>query len=109
MDAKIEECIKACTECYKTCTQTITHCLEMGGEHASPEHVDLLRDCAEICKLSVDFMLRDSQFAAQLCGLCADICERCAEQCEQMAGDDETMQQCADTCRRCVETCRAMS
>ena len=109
MDPKMEECLKDCMECYKSCTMMITHCLEMGGEHASPEHINLLKDCAEICKLSVDFMLRDSEFAAQLCKLCVEICAQCTKQCEQMAGDDEMMKACAETCRKCADACQEMA
>lgn len=108
-DIKMQECIKACSECYETCFKTIQHCLDKGGEHASREHITLLQDCAEVCQLAVSFMLRNSEYAAKLCGLCAEICKRCAEQCEQMAGDDQTMKDCAEMCRNCAQACDQMS
>jgi hypothetical protein len=102
----MEDCIKNCAECYKTCSKIIMYCLEQGGEHASPDHVRLLMDCAEICKLSTSFMLRDSEFAAKLCELCAEVCERCAQDCASM--EDDTMAECAEVCRKCAESCRQM-
>lgn len=109
MDETMKNGVMKMLECYKSCTMTINHCLNMGGEHASPEHINLMMDCAKICQLSADFAMRGSEFHADLCNLCADICERCAEQCEAMAGDSEEMKQCAQTCRDCAEVCRSMA
>ena len=54
------DCIKACGECASLCNQCSHHCLQMGGEHASPEHQGIMRDCAEICGLAACFMGRSS-------------------------------------------------
>lgn len=108
MDAKMEECVKACIECYKTCTKMVTHCLELGGKHASPQHINTLKDCAEICGLAIGFMLRGSAYAEQLCGLCAEICSACATQCEALADGDDAMNNCAQSCRDCAKACGAM-
>ena len=81
-------CIQECQNCHNVCTETIAHCLEMGGDHAEPNHIRLLLDCAEICQTSANFMLRMSEFHGQTCGVCAEVCERCAEDCERF-GDDQ--------------------
>jgi hypothetical protein len=77
--------------CHDICTETITHCLEMGGDHAEPSHIWLLLDCAEICQTSANFILRMSDFHGQICGVCAEVCERYAEDGERF-GDDQMMQ-----------------
>ncbi len=105
----MESDIKVMTDCYLSCTKTIKHCLEMGGEHASPEQINLLMDCAKICNLASDFACRGSANHKGLCSLCADICNQCAEQCDSMAGDDEDMKKCAEVCRQCAEVCEKMS
>lgn len=107
----MRECIDNCINCHAVCAETISHCLSMGGEHASPNHIKLLQDCAQICMTSADFMLRMSDYHPQTCGVCADICEACAEECEGMASGDgaDFMQRCADACRKCAESCRRMS
>ena len=107
-DEKMRACIEECKSCHDICTETISHCLEIGGDHAEPNHIRLLLDCAEICRTSANFMLRMSEFHSQTCGVCADVCERCAQDCEHF-GDDQMMQQCAETCRRCAESCREMA
>ena len=105
----MQECIDNCLRCHAVCTETITHCLEMGGRHAAPEHIRLLQYCAQICATSADFMLRGSDLHGRTCGVCAEVCARCAEDCARMAAGDEMMQRCADECRRCAESCRRMS
>ncbi len=103
-----QRCIDLCLECYRVCNSTINgHCLEAGGDHLRPEHVRLMVDCAEICRTSADFMMRQSPRHQLTCGICADICAQCADDCERF-GDDH-MRQCAAVCRRCAESCQAMS
>lgn len=86
----------------------MVHCLTMGGEHSEVTHIQLLKDCAELCKLSESFMLRGSDFAEELCKLCADICEQCADNCEKVGPEDAQMGECAQLCRKCAESCRAI-
>jgi len=108
MDQKMRECVDACQTCHDSCTETVSHCLQMGGEHAEATHIRLLLDCAEICQTSANFMLRMSDAHAQICGVCADICDQCADDCERFT-DDEMMQQCAGACRNCAQSCRDMA
>lgn len=105
----MHQCIHHCSDCHDTCTETLIHCLSMGGEHASPEHIRALLDCAQACDASRDFMLRGSELHSRYCGACAEACDRCADSCERIGGDDEVMRNCAEACRRCAETCRAMA
>lgn len=106
---EMQRCIQSCVSCHEICEQMVGHCLEMGGEHAAPDHIRLLRDCAQICQVSAAFMLRGSEFHMRTCGACAEICQACAQDCERMAGDDEMMRMCAEICRRCAESCENMS
>lgn len=104
----MQECIDNCTDCFQVCEQMITHCLSKGGEHASANHIRLLVDCAEACKTSVGFMLRNSPYHHLTCGVCAQICTACADDCETM-NDDEMMKECIEICRRCATSCAAMA
>lgn len=106
---EMQSCIDNCQNCHTVCLETISHCLEMGGEHASAKHIGLLQDCVQICQTSADFMIRMSNFHPQICGVCADICDACATECESMADGADFMQRCADACRKCAESCRQMS
>lgn len=109
MSREMERCIQECLNCHSICTSTVIHCLGIGGQHASPQHITTLLDCAEICQTSANFMLRDSPIHSRTCGVCAEACERCAVECEQMANGDQQMLACAEACRRCAESCRQMA
>jgi hypothetical protein len=109
MSSEMQQCIQNCLNCHAICLETINHCLQMGGEHASAQHIELLQDCAQICAASADFMLRMSQFHPQTCGVCAAVCAACADECERMTDGNDFMARCAEACRRCAESCRQMS
>lgn len=107
MSDMMDSCIEECLSCHAACTETVAYCLQMGGDHASPEHITLLQDCAQICQTSADFMLRMSDLHGLTCGICAEICERCAEDCRQF-DVDEMMMSCAEACSTCAESCSEM-
>jgi hypothetical protein len=104
---EVRECLKDCLDCYQTCSETTIRCLTMGGQHAELEHLNLLIDCARICNTNADFMLRNSTYYPQTCGLTADICDECADTCDRF--DEDFMKECASVCRRCAESCREMA
>ena len=108
MGSDMQQCIQECLNCHSVCLAMVSHCLQMGGEHASAAHIGLLLDCAEICQTSANFMLRGSALHTRTCGVCAEVCMRCAEECERM-GDDAQMRACAEQCRRCADSCRRMA
>lgn len=109
MPTAMQECIQNCIDCFQVCSHMIEHCLQKGGKHASPQHIKLLDDCAKICNLSADFMIRNSDFHASTCQACAEICKACAEDCESLASDDQMMKACAEVCRKCASSCEEMS
>jgi hypothetical protein len=109
LSPEMQRCIELCQSCHESCLTTTTHCLEMGGVHASLSHINILADCAATCAQSADFMLRGSDMHGRVCGVCAEACERCAADCERLAGGDEQMLSCAAICRQCAESCRTMA
>lgn len=71
------------------------------------ECIRLDKDCAEICWTAAGMMSRGSQFAQDICRICAEICEACAAECGKHKADH--CQQCAEACRKCAEECRRMA
>ena len=100
----LKDCIDNCTACHRACLDAALHAMQ---ERHDSAHVRLLLDCAEICQISANFMLRRSPLHSQTCGVCSQICRRCAEACAQMS--DEVMRRCAEICSRCAESCGRMS
>ncbi len=104
----MDQAIKASLDCYRICVETFAYCIKTGGRHADPDHIQILKDCAEICKLNADFMIRNSQYYGRTCELCADICEKCAASCEAVGPEDTQVKACSEICRECASSCREM-
>lgn len=104
---EVRRCIQDCLECANICEQTIAFCLQQGGPHAEPDHIRLLRDCAEMCLMAASMMSRGSAFHRQHCALCADVCKACADSCARV-GQEPQMKACTDACRKCEQSCRQM-
>lgn len=68
--------------------------------------IKALNDYAEICKLAIQYMSRNSGFSKEICELCASICEKCAEGCGMF--EDDHCKECADICNKCAKECRNM-
>lgn len=98
--------IAAATDCHQACVEAMSHGLQQRGASAHLLHARLLLDCAELCDTTRDMMLRSSDFAHQVAGLCAEVCERCAASCDRLG---QGMEACAVACRRCADACRAVS
>lgn len=105
--AEYTTCIDACTKCAQACEECLAACLQEPDVQARTSMVKMLNDCAKICFLSVSYMSSNSQFAKQLCQLCATICDACAVDCEKFK--DAHCQDCARICRECAQACRQMA
>lgn len=103
-----QACIESCWNSHVMCLQTERYCLERGGMHVAPAHLELLADCAEMCEKTANSLLRGSSRHAAICIACADLCDACAQECEAFKGDAR-MSTCAKTCRACAVHCRGMS
>ncbi|WP_234568332.1 four-helix bundle copper-binding protein [Rhodohalobacter sp. 614A] len=99
-----EEIISALSECITACETCFAACLEEDHVEEMTECIKLDRDCAEMCRLAVQFLSRDSDISQSIIGLCADICAKCAEECEKH--DHDHCQKCAEACRNCEEICK---
>ena len=100
---QVHATMEALARCHTTClSMVMTHCFELGGEHARPQHIRLMLDCAVICTATADLLAHKSQFHNRVCALCADICEVCAADCERLGQMDE----CVEICRQCAALCR---
>lgn len=106
MDSKMKSAMESASKCHKKCLETISHCLEMGGEHTEKSHMTTLMDCAEICMVAEHSMMRESPTHMSISVACAVVCDACAESCERI--EDKEMEECAKACQKCAEDCRAV-
>jgi hypothetical protein len=75
---EIQECILKCLDCRSLCLKLVDHCRQPEGAKSRRLDAPLLLNCSEICATAARFMLRGSEFCAQLCLLCASVCKSCA-------------------------------
>lgn len=106
-NSNFQACIDACNACALACDQCAVACLGEDDVKMMARCIASDMDCAQICRLAAGYMARDSEFAMEVCRLCADICAACGEECGKHPMDH--CQRCAEACRRCAEACRAMS
>jgi hypothetical protein len=108
LSVNMQECVDKLLECYKACSMCLQHCLAQGGKHVAHEHISLLLECSDICRTSAAFLMSESNFAHELCGICARVCDACADSCHFVDQMDLDMQSCVEACRNSAESCRNM-
>lgn len=101
---EMQQCIQNCLDCHDVCLQTASNCQKAGGDHAKPEHIFMLQDCAEMCLTNAHFMQHNSPLYNYMCQVCAQVCNHYAGEFEQI-GDTDT----ANACRNCAWSCEQLS
>ena len=105
-NSDMQRCIDACIECHRTCLQmAMGDCIRTDGNHAEPELIRLMLNCAELCQTTANFMISDSPVHGIACNACAQVCDACTQSCEEVSG----MEECVRACRYCAESCEQMS
>ncbi len=104
--ADLRRCIESCLKCHQVCLDAMARiCLPRGGRHAERGHVALMYGCADLCRVTADFMIMGARLHFKVCGICAEVCEACAVSCQML--DD--MDECVRVCRECADNCRRMA
>lgn len=106
LDETMKECIENCEESNRACLRAVAYAMREGTEE-NAHHIRFFLDAADLSRLHVNLMLRESEFHPRVAELCAEVCERCAEECDELEG--EPFEACATACREAAETCREMS
>ncbi|MDW8845995.1 four-helix bundle copper-binding protein [Erwinia sp. MMLR14_017] len=107
MLTQYQECIDACYLCATACDNCAASCLKEENLEMMRDCIRLDMQCANICRLSAQFMALDSESAKKLCAVCAEICQQCGDECGKHQHDH--CQQCAKACHACAEACRKMA
>lgn len=104
--AQLQSYINACNECAIACDECVANARCETNVHAMEDCIALASDCAEICRLAVNYLARKRPTGSAICKACVDVCERCQAECDkyQMA----YCAACAEACRKCAAACRAL-
>ena len=71
MHDKYRTCIEACNRCAGECEHCASACLQEDDVKMMARCIDLDRQCAIICRVAAGFMASGSEFASDLCRVCA--------------------------------------
>lgn len=104
---KFRSCIEACVRCAQECEHCTMACLQEDDVKQMARCIRLDADCAEICWGAASYMSRGSEFAQEICRVCAEICDACGDECNKF--DMDHCQRCAKACHDCAEECRKMA
>nr|WP_289073751.1 four-helix bundle copper-binding protein [uncultured Halomonas sp.] len=89
------------------CT-ALTGCpLLLGKINKMAECIRMDIQCAQICRLAASYMAQNSEYANDICQLCADICQKCADECAKH--DADHCQACAQACQQCANACASIA
>ena len=102
-----QTCIEACDRCADACDHCAASCLQEQDVKRMARCIELDMDCAAICRLASGYMARGSDFARQVCRVCAEVCQACGDECAKHPM--EHCRQCAEACRRCAQECTRMA
>jgi hypothetical protein len=105
LSKETNELLATLAECRESCTIGLMHSLNEDGDFTAKDHIVWLLDCAEICNVTTNFLLRDSEYSGDIINICSYICEDCAESCESFF-EDANMKNCGEICRKCADKCR---
>lgn len=104
---QFKSCIEACYACAATCDHCASACLQEDDVKMMARCIALDIECARICRLAGASMASGSEFAKDVCRLCAMICQACGDECAKHQMDH--CQECAQACHRCADECRRMA
>ncbi len=102
-----EALVKTIQNCEATCEHMTAHLKKLRDFGMRTKQATLLRDCADICGLTANFIARGSMYAKNTAALCACICEICGQECARFP--DQMSQNCAQVCLHCARECRAFA
>ncbi len=105
---KYQDCITACSACAVECAHCESTCLNEENIKNLARCIKLTHDCAAMCLFALEAMSSASEFAKQICSLCADMCNTCALECEKQTTMEDCLR-CAEACRKCAVECHNMN
>jgi hypothetical protein len=104
---EFQKCIEACLKCAAICNHCASSCTQEDDVAMMARCIQLDMECAAICNAAAQVMSMGSEYASDLCRICADICEDCGNECGQH--DTEHCRECAEACLECAKICRQMA
>lgn len=106
--AALKQSMKDCMEAHIACVELESRAREMDDMRVDETLLRVIRECAEMCRLTSEAALHDSDSRPVLAKACIEVSRRCAEDCARFHGNVE-MQRCADACARAILACQRLA
>jgi hypothetical protein len=104
----LKQNMKDCMEAHISCVELEARAREMDDLRVDSTLLRVIRECAEMCRLTAEAALHDSDSRPALAKACVEVSRRCAEDCARFRGNVE-MQRTADVCARAVLACQRLA
>jgi hypothetical protein len=101
---EIQQCIQDCLNCQQVCLQSADAGQQAGSDSAKMDHLQMLRDCAELCLTTAHFLQHGSPLAGYLCQAAEQVTTICSNECDQTGDSD-----CANACRNVSWSCNQLT
>lgn len=100
--------IQLVDQCHSLCHQALEYCSNKDDKYVDKKHLDLLADCAELCRITSRLFRTRSQFLPEIGLMCAEICENCGHSCRAIDESDVLLNACQKACKKCALVCRTL-
>lgn len=101
MSYALKQNMKDCMEAHISCVELEARAKQMDDLRVDDSLLRVIRECADMCRLTAEAALHDSDSRPALAKACVEVARRCAEDCARIMGNVE-MQKNADACARAV-------
>lgn len=95
--------VQALDACEAGCIRTAAYVGSLKQQGLRSRQGSLLRECEDICNLTLKMLHRKSPYSKQTIQLCARICRDCAEECAKFS--DQVSRQCSEVCMNAYREC----
>lgn len=104
MQEKCRICVENCYICALTCDYCAMSFLKEQPLEMMRECIRLAMQAAILWRITAKLMTQESEFAGDICSLCARACLKCSDEC--VRHKHEFCSECAQACQQCAEECR---
>ena len=105
---ELRRCLAGCVACRDACLAAIAHCIETRGDDETAPHVQLLRDCADVCERTAAAIEQTGERDDALLKECVEIVGRCARELPRDFPDDAKLQAVGTAAVDCAKLCESV-
>lgn len=92
-------------ECAIACRLCAEACIKRNDIELLQRCIHLNVDCAELCTITINFLIRNSEILDDQLDVCAELCALCAEESNRHYSQVPECRQSAELCALAEEAC----